>query len=75
MTETSTIEINDQAIEIETIVSEDFRAIGYAMKSKDPIEPVTVALTLYLMCKDICVNCNIEIDDLEGALVESDTAH
>lgn len=75
VTETSVIEVNGQAIEIETIVSEDFRAVGYAMKSEDPIEPVTVALTLYLMCKDVCGNCNIEIDDLADGLVESGTEH
>jgi hypothetical protein len=71
----SKIEINDQEIQVETRTTKDFRVVVYGLTSQEPIEPVTVALTLYLICKDICSNCNIEIDQLEDGLVESDDMH
>lgn len=71
----SKIEINDQVIEVETKTTKDFRVVVYGLTSQEPIEPVTVALTLYLICKDICANCNIEIDQLEDGLVESGFEH
>lgn len=73
--DTATIEINDQILEVETRIHESFKLIMYALKSEQQIEPLTVALTLYLMCKDICAKCNIEIDDLEDGLVESGDTH
>lgn len=76
MSESTQIEINSQVIDVETMVSKDFKAIGYALKcTAKPIEPETVALTLYLISKDICRNLNIEFDDLEKNLMHSGTEH
>jgi len=67
----SKICINDQEIEILTTVAETFCAVDYKMSSASAIEPATVALTLHLMCMDICERIGIEVDDLIMGLTDS----
>lgn len=67
----TTFDINDQEIKILTELNDEFTNISYSLESKTPIEPHVVALTLYLIVKELCENQNMGIDDLEDGLSES----
>jgi hypothetical protein len=68
---TATIDVNNQKIIVQTIVDDGFKKVTYLLSSPQEIEPITVALALYLMCQDVCQKLNIEIDDLKQGMVES----
>jgi len=66
----SDVEINGQKISIKTEVSDGFKQVDYILKSETPMEPLMVALSLYVMCIDVCKKLNIEIDDLKEGMIE-----
>lgn len=70
----SSIEINDQKIKIHTEVADEFRCVSYDLTSELPMEPSTVAVSLYLMCLDVCAKLDIDIDELVEGLEDSPKA-
>lgn len=64
--------VNDQTIEVHTIVSRELKNISYNLNAAQEIDPPTVALVLYLMSKDICKKIGLEIEELIEGLHDDD---
>jgi len=60
----ATLIVNEQSIEVHTIVSRELKNISYNLNAAREIDPPTVALVLYLMSKDICGKIGMEIEEL-----------
>lgn len=68
------VEINGQPISVLTEIKNEFKEINYRITSSTAMEPITVALTLFVMCKDVASKLNLEIEDLNEGLVDNNDA-